>query len=715
MLFWNGVVVMSLDFLFRPRSIAVIGASRTAGSVGSILFQNLLVSGFNGPVYPVHPTASHIGSVAAYPSVSAITGEVDLAVIVVPSRHVLQAARSCGEKGVKALIVISAGFGELQGEGKRREAELLTIVRHYGMRMVGPNCLGIINTDPNVALNATFAPTWPPRGQVAFSSQSGALGVAIIDKATELGIGISQFVSVGNKADITGNDLLEYWENASDTQVVLLYLESFGDSKRFSDISRRMSPNKPIVAVKSGRTAAGARAATSHTGSLAGAERAVEALVQHTGMIRVDTVEELFDTAMLLANQPLPGGARIGIVTNAGGPGILATDACVSQGLEVPTLSAATQSALASLLPPEASVTNPVDMIAAAGPDTIAACLRLVLQDPNIDAAIALYVPPGLADTERVAKNIVQVSDEFESKPVLSCFMGAHGVPEALRSLKLGHVPSYAFPEAGARALARVVRYARFREEVKSPIARPDRASSIDAPRAAAAFEATPAGEWLSPDAVAVVLKAYGIPQAPTMTAHTASQAAQYANQLGFPVVCKALAQNLVHKTDERGVMLGLRSTADVEAVVDDFSARFGSRLTGVSIQQMVHSDIEVLVGTTVDPEVGTMVVLGLGGILVELLNDVVVRLHPLTEWDVAEMPKNLRGAKLFSGYRGSPPGDMEALSDVLRRINQLVADQPLCGELDLNPIKVLPPGKGVVVVDARIRRHTGKSAPLDG
>lgn len=699
---------MGLDFLFRPRSIAVIGASRTPGTVGSILFQNLLMSGFNGPVYPVHPTASHIGSVAAYPSVAHINGEVDLAVIVVPSDRVLQVAQSCGEKGVKALIVISAGFGELQEEGKRREADLLAVVRRYGMRMVGPNCLGIINTDPNVSLNATFAPTWPPRGKVAFSSQSGALGVAIVDRATELGIGISQFVSVGNKADVDGNDLLEYWEHAADTQVVLLYLESFGDPQRFSVIARRMSQHKPIVAVKSGRTAAGARAATSHTGSLAGAERAVDALVRHTGIIRVDTVEELFDTAMLLANQPLPAGRRVGIVTNAGGPGILATDACVSQGLEVPVLSVATQTALRAALPPEASVTNPVDMIAAAGPDTIATCLRLVLADPNIDAAIALYVPPGLADTESVAKNIVWVSDEFELKPVLSCFMGAHGVPEALRSLKLGHVPSYAFPEAGARALARVVRYSRFRHEVKSPIARPGRFPDIDPQAAAAAIAECAPGEWLSPEAVSTVLRAYGIRHAPLAFAQNAAQAVEISQQVGFPVVCKAVADGLVHKTEERGVMLDLRTPAEVEAAVADFVSRFGDRLSSVLIQPMIASDIEVLVGTSVDVAFGTLVVLGLGGTLVELLDDVVVRQHPLSEWDVTEMPKALRSAPLFSGYRGKPAGDMEALADVLRRVNQLVSDQPECGEMDLNPIKLLPPGHGAVVVDARIRRRAG-------
>jgi acetyl coenzyme A synthetase (ADP forming)-like protein len=700
-----------LDPLFSPRSIAVVGASRDPDSIGATVFHNLLLAGFAGPVYPVNPRADHVASVHAWPTVEAIPGPVDLAILLVPAPYVVEAARACGEKGVRAIIVISAGFGEIPGEGAAREAELVQVVRHYGMRMVGPNCLGVLNTDPAVRMNATFAPSNPPAGRVAFSSQSGALGVAIIDKAVELGIGISQFVSVGNKADVAANDLLEHWERDPRTQVVLLYLESFGNARRFAQVARRVSRTRPIVAVKSGRTGAGARAASSHTGALANSERGVSALLRHTGIIRVDTVEELFDTAMLVANQPLPAGPRVAVVTNAGGPGILATDACVAHGLEMAALSEATRDAMRKVLPREASVANPVDMIASAGPEAIYACLDAALADPACDAVIALFVPPGKADTAAVARAIVEASDRHPDKPVLTCFMGTHGVPAALRSLQEGHVPSYSFPEAGVRALARVVDYARWLEHAGSevPVVR-----GVDADRARAALESVEPGGWLGPDATFEVLAAYGIRAVQSRRASGLAEVVRAAEIVGYPVVLKAEATGLVHKSDKGGVLLDLRDRAEVEGGYTALAERFGAALQAVLVQPLVSGDIEVICGVVHDRSVGPLIMFGMGGIHVELLGDVAFALHPLTEAAIADMPEQVRAAKLLDGFRGRPPGDRAAIADVLRRINQLTADQPELGELDLNPIKVLEPGAGAIVVDARIRRRDAQSADLE-
>ena len=435
-----------LDAVFRPRSVAVIGASRDRGTIGGAIFHNLIAHEFQGAVIPVNPNAGVVQSVIAYPSVEAIPGPVDLAVIVVPAAYTLAVLEQCGRKGVQAAIVISAGFKETGAEGAAREQALVECARRHRLRLVGPNCLGVLNTEPSVRLDATFAPSYPPPGNIAFSSQSGALGLAILEYAKDLNLGISHFISVGNKADVSGNDLLEFWEDDPRTDVILLYLESFGNPRRFTQIARRVGRRKPIIAVKSGRTSAGARAAASHTGSLAGTEAAVGALMQQSGVIRTDTIEELFDASMLLASQPLPAGPRVGIVTNAGGPGIMASDACESHGLILPSLDPGTVAALRAFLPPEASTRNPVDMIASATAESYQRAVRLVLLDPNIDALLAIFVPPIVTHAVEVARAIVAGAALGASgdghagiaKPVMTCFMGSHGQLEELRSLGEG-------------------------------------------------------------------------------------------------------------------------------------------------------------------------------------------------------------------------------------------------------------------------------------
>src|SRR5258705_6046373 len=431
---------MAVDPLLKPRSVAVIGASRRRDSIGGAILHNLIDQAFQGPVYPVNPNATHVQSIAAYPSVSAITGPVDLGVIVIPAEHVIEAATSCGEKGVKALIVIAAGFKETGDEGRKRERASLDVAGRYNMRLVGPNCLGIVNTDPKVSLNATFAPVRPPAGRVAFSSQSGALGLAILDYARALNLGISHFVSVGNKADVSGNDLLEYWEQDKGTDLILLYLESFGNPAKFTQIARRVARKKPIVAVKSGRTPGGSRAASSHTGALAGSDAAVQALFHQSGVIRTDTIEELFDTALLLGSQPIPTGPRVAILTSAGGRGIMAADACEGAGLVLPSLEPKTVKALRAFLPPEASTKNPVDMIASAEAESFEKALPLLVQDKHVDSVIVIFVPPLATGAQEVARAIL-AGAAGSPKPIISCFMGSHGVPESLASLNEGHIP----------------------------------------------------------------------------------------------------------------------------------------------------------------------------------------------------------------------------------------------------------------------------------
>jgi acetyl coenzyme A synthetase (ADP forming)-like protein len=714
-----------LDAVFRPRSIAVIGASRTHGTIGSAVFHNLLSQGFNGPVYPVNPKAAVVQSVLAYPGIEAVPGSVDLAILVVPVGQVLEVTEACGRKGVRAVVVLSAGFKEIGEEGAARERALVECVHRHGMRLVGPNCLGVLNTEEAVRMDATFAPTYPPAGRVAFSSQSGALGLAILETAADLNIGISHFASVGNKADVSGNDLLEFWEHDPNVGVILLYLESFGNPRKFTQIARRVGRMKPIVAVKSGRTAAGTRAASSHTGSLAGSDIAVDALCLQSGVIRTDTIEELFDVAMLLATQPVPRGRRVGIVTNAGGPGIMATDACESHGLEVPLLSGPTVTALREFLPREASTRNPVDMIASATAQSFEQAMQLVLADPNVDAGLAIYVPPIVTTPLEVAQAIVRgtaaagraaAARGEKPKPVLSCFMGSHGVPEGLRSLHEGHIPSYAFPESAAIALARAVRYGRWQEEPEEP---PVRFQDVDAGRARQAIAPArrrSAGSetvWLAPEEVRELLAAYHIAMPGYARAASAEEAARAASRVGFPVVVKLLSDTITHKSDVGGVVLDVRNEIEARQAFLDIEARLraaGRRgeMAGVAVQSMVREGAEAIVGMTLDPSFGPLLMFGLGGIYVELLRDVVFRINPLTPRDAREMIRSVRTYPLLQGFRGSPPGDVAALEQTLLRISQMVGDHPELVEMDLNPVKVLPPGQGCVVVDARVAARAG-------
>lgn len=717
----------SLDPILRPNSIAVVGASRQPNTIGWQILDNLLRQGFHGPVYPVNPKAAAIHSIPAYGSVKEIPGPVDLAVIVVPKEHVSAVADECIEAGVKGIVVISAGFREVGGDGVAREQELVDKLRAAGVRMVGPNCLGIINNDPAISMNATFAPAYPPFGPVGFVSQSGAMGASILDYAESLGIGISMFVSSGNKADVSGNDLLEYWEHDENTQLVLMYLESFGNPAKFVEAGRRVTRRKPVCVVKSGRTGAGARAAASHTGALAGTELATDALIAQAGAIRAHSVNHLFDLAMAFGNQPLPAGNHVAIVTNAGGPGIIAADACESAGLAVVALSPETEAKLRTRLPEEASVKNPVDLIASATPEGYEFALDCVLEDPTIDAAIAAFVPPLGIQTKDVAAAIVRVNERHPGKPLLAVLMGRQGLPAGLAELHESRIPAYIFPESAARALAAMWH---FRQNIDRPAGRVVGFETDDA-AVAGILDATLAEgrtKLSEPDALRV-LEAYEIPTVPWAfvpsagAGSLANRAAEAADHLGFPVALKVVSPAVVHKTEVGGVALGLKSKAEVERAVRDMVKRVEAAVAGrvpeqtpeasparraapviegLLLQAMATGGTETIVGLTRVPRVGALVMFGLGGIYVEVMRDVVLRLAPLVDADAEQMIREVKMFPLLAGARGSDPRDLDALADTVLRISQLAERHPRIVEMDINPLVALP--SGVMAVDGRIQ-----------
>lgn len=693
-----------LDPLFRPSSIAVVGASRRSGTIGHQIVDNLLRHGYQGVIHPVNPSARAVHGVRAWPDVASIPEPIDLAVIVVPKDHVASVVDDCGRAGVKALVVISAGFKEVGGAGVERENALMEQVRKYGMRLVGPNCMGLLNTEADVSMNATFAPTMPPPGHMSFMSQSGALGVTILDYAAEYGIGIHHFVSVGNKPDVSGNDLLEYWEDDPGTRVILMYLENFGNPRRFTRIARRVTRKKPVVVVKSGRTGAGARAASSHTGALAGTDLATDALLSQCGVLRADSVEELFDMAMAFEAQPVPRGERVAIVTNAGGPGIIIADACESAGLRVSPLSDETQARLRTLLPEEASVRNPVDMIASATGERYRDVLDAVLADPSVDAAVAAFVPPlGIRQID-VAAHIVDARAGHPDKPLLAVLMGREGLPEGKARLQEAGIPAYTFPESAARALAAMHRYHRWLER---PLPEPTRfdvdgravASILDKAR-----EEGRAG-LLEHEALAA-LAACGIPVVEHRVVADVDAAVAAAEEIGYPVVLKALSPEVVHKTDVGAVRVDLRGPDDVaaagRAIVEAVGEVAGARLEGILVERFERGGRETIVGVHSDPAFGPVVMFGLGGIYVEALSDVTFRIQPVSEQDAREMVDSIRGRKLLDGVRGEPPVDREGLVAVIQRVSQLVGDHPHIREVDINPLLARP--DGALSLDARIR-----------
>jgi len=686
----------SMKAFFEPHMVAVVGAGRQRGKIGSEILHNLVTAGFSGTLVPVHPTASEIEGLTAYARVVDIPQAVDLAIVAVPASLVIGAVDDCIAKNVRAICVISGGFSECDAEGRAREAMLVERVRRAGCRLIGPNCMGLLNTDPALRLNATFSPIYPPAGNVAMSTQSGALGLAILDYARRLDIGISSFVSVGNKADVSSNDLIQYWADDPRTSVILLYLESFGNPKKFSEIARRVGRTKPIVAVKAGRSNAGSRAAASHTGALATSDAVVDALFRQAGIIRTERLEELFDVAALLSHQPVPHGNRVAILTNAGGPGILAADACEANGLELTSLSESTRARLRTFLPAAASVGNPVDMLASAPAEHYARALATILEDDQVDSVIVIFIPPLVTDPGEVARAIAESARDVDGKPVLGVFMRAEGAPPALSP-----IPCYAFPESAALALARVTSYGRWRAR---PVEAPPILDRIDRVGIRAAVDRVlrRGGGWTTAEEAATLLSAAGINCAVARVAKNLDEALQAASAIGYPVALKALGPALLHKTERRAVCLNIADPASLRAAHADLTTRFADEMTSVLVQEMVPPGVEMIVGALQDPLFGPIVACGTGGVLVDLLADTTFRLHPVNESDAREMIDELEGSRLLRGYRGAPAANEAALRDTLLRISELVTVAPEVRELDVNPVVVTE--STACVADVRIR-----------
>ncbi|UCE23862.1 MAG: acetate--CoA ligase family protein [Candidatus Zixiibacteriota bacterium] len=692
-----------LDAIFKPRSVAVIGASTQKGTIGRETLHNILVAEFNGKVFPVNPKAPVIHSIKAYSTILDVPDAVDLAIVIVPKQHVFNVVKQCGEKGVGGLIVITAGFSEVGPEGKKRETQLLEIVHEYGMRMIGPNCFGVVNTKPEISLNATFGKTYPRPGRIGFITQSGAMGEAIMSHANELGIGFSYVASIGNKADISSNDILAYLKDDPDTDIILMYLENFGNPLNFTRIAREVSRIKPIVAVKSGRTKLGAKAASSHTGALAGLDVGVDALFAQTGVMRVDTVEELFDVAAALSKQPLPRGNRVIVVTNAGGPGILATDALINNGMEMPPLSPSTVNKLKKFVSAEASFSNPMDLVAGAGGKEFKMTLDTVKNDKRYDSIIPIFVPPVTVDQLEVARNIHE-SVHDTKKTVLACFMGAGETSEGIEYLKENNIPVYIFPEAIAKTLATISTHKKWLSKPKGKY----RSFKVDSDRVRQLIkDALDRGDRAVVGERAIeILKAYGIPAAGYTYASSSKEALAGANKIGYPVVMKINTPPILHKTEFGGVLVDLRTDKEVRDGFNELRKRTGKPQPGekfsVAMQRMISGGIETVMGMTIDPSFGPLIMFGLGGIYVEVMKDVSFDINPVTDASAKEMIQSIRSYPLLTGFRGAPPVDLAILEETLLRLSQLVSDFDCFAEIDINPFMASPEKDMCRAVDAR-------------
>ncbi len=698
-----------LQAIFYPRSIAVIGASRESGSVGQSVLANLISSRFKGVVFPVNPKASAILGIKAYPRLSDIPEKVDLVVIVVPSQVVPAVLEECGQAGVKGAIIISAGFKEIGGAGAELEVHVQDIASRYRITLVGPNCLGVINTDPVSSLNATFGTQMPREGNIAFISQSGALCVAVLDYAKEANIGFSKFISLGNKAGVNENELLQYLQYDPKTDVILMYLEDLVRGRDFMAIAReitssRKSP-KPILALKAGRTIVGARAASSHTGSMAGSDRVYDAVFEQCGVLRVDTLEELFDYAKAFSSQPLPKGPNVAIVTNSGGPGILATDSCIQHNLNVVRLSASTKKRLRRVLPATASLNNPVDLIAEAQAKQYEGSLKAVLRDPKVHSAIVILTPTAFTRVDSISSAIVKVA-RSSRKPVLCCFLGIYDVSKGVAILEENGIPNFRFPESAARVLAEMTNFTAWLKRPQTGI-KTFRVQKKIAREVIEAARSEGRRLLLEPEAYKI-LEAYHFPVVKSALARSEREAVEAAENIGFPVVMKIVSPDVVHKFDYGGVKLHLNSKNEVRRAYREICAAVvrakpEARIVGMIVEEMVKEGKEVILGMNRDPQFGPILMFGMGGIYVEALEDVSFRLAPIREYSALAMITRTRTHKILEGFRGGPVYDIEAIADCLKRLSQLVIDFEEIQELDINPLIVLEKGKGARIVDARL------------
>ncbi len=699
----------SLDFIFRPRSTAVIGASNRENSVGHALFRNVLMNGYTGVVYPVNDKSKSVLGVKAYPTVLQIPDEVDLAILIIPALAVPAVLAECGQKKIKGAVVISAGFKELGPTGAQLEKAVRDRARTYGIRLIGPNCFGTIDCSPKVRLNATFGRAMPAFGNIALVSQSGAVGLSALEYALSEEAGLSKFASIGNKADINECDLLAYLRDDPETDVIMLYLEDLVNPPEFMRIARETTSHpvrpKPILAIKAGRTSEGAKAASSHTGALAGSDAAYDAFFAQSRIIRVDTINELFAKGAALAYQPAPKGRRVAIVTNAGGIGIMATDACVRNGLEIAKLADQTRTELKKHLPVTASTANPVDVIGDADATRYRAALELLLADENVDALIPIWAPTLMAESKDIASITADIGAKSD-KPILACIQSMMNPMEIRRQLMRDHIPHYQFPENAARALAAMVEFSEWSHrpqgEVKSfADVKPDVVRGIlDKVRARPTkFVSEPEGHD--------ILRAYGLPVPASRLTKSLDEALATAEEIGYPVVLKIVSPDVLHKTEFGGVRVNITDEAKLKAEYADLLAGVKAKkpdadIWGVLVQKMAPKGTETILGMNRDPSFGPILMFGLGGILVEVLKDVTFRIAPLNDISTDSMVYGIKAVKILQGYRGEAPRDVMKIKECLQRVSQLVTDFKEISELDINPLLVYEEGKGALVLDAR-------------
>lgn len=701
--------VRDLEPLFAPKSVAVVGASRTPGSVGNAIMRNLIMGEFNGVAYPVNPKTKSIMGIRCATSLSAIQDHVDLAVIIVPAPAVESVVLEAAENGTRHMIVISAGFKEVGGDGVEREKRLRAVARERGLAILGPNCLGLINTDPTVRLNAAFGGDMPKAGSLGLISQSGALAAALLDYAKGRNTGFSRFVSFGNKADISEIDLLLSIAADPNTKAILMYVEDLSSGQGFVEAAYEVTHGphpKPILAIKTGRTPQGAAAAASHTGSLAGSDEVYDAIMAQAGVVRVESVEDLFDYAEVFSDPAMPRGRRTAIVTNAGGPGIMATDACIRYGLQLAKFQEYTTKSLKFQLPPAGNIKNPVDVIGDARHDRYRAALDAVAADEGVDQVMVLVTPQAMTNVVEIARVIGEMK-EFTPKPLVACMMGLVDVEPGIKTLHEYEVPAFTFPENAMRALATKNRYAEWVSSPRSAFQQFD----VDRAAVTAIFEEElKAGRTQLVEARALeVFRAYGFPIVPFTLARTADEAAKAAQKIGYPVVMKISGPRILHKTDVGGVKLNLTDDASVRATFDamirSVREKMGSdvEIWGVVVQKMLPPGKEIILGMSRDPRFGPLLMFGLGGIYTEALKDVSFRLAPIRQNSANVMIRSIRSHRLLEGVRGEPPSDTAAIAECLLRLSQLVTDHPRIKELDINPLIVYARNKGAVVADARV------------
>ena len=698
-----------LDAIFFPKTIAIIGASRKPGSVGHSLLANLIDSRFQGIVYPVNPHAKGILGIKCYPNVIEIPDIVDLAVIVVPVQYVPDVLEECGKKGIKGAIIITAGFKEIGGQGIEAENKVKDICKKYGISLVGPNCLGVMNTSPQSSMNATFGTQMPREGNIAFMSQSGALCVAVLDYAKEANVGFSMFISMGNKAGVNENELLLYLKEAKNTVVILMYLEDLVDGREFMSIAREITSHptnpKPIIALKAGRTRLGAKAASSHTGSLAGSDKVYDAIFEQCGVLRGDTLEEVFDIVKAFSSQPQPQGSNVVIITNSGGPGILATDALIQNGLEIAPFSPALKKKLRTILPPTANINNPIDLIAEAQHELYEATLRETLTQKDIHSALIILTPTAFTHVDKIAHTIVRAAKTYK-KPILCCFLGIYDVSGGIEILEENGIPTYRFPESAARVLAEMTKFTEWLSRPKTGIKK----YRVNKSKAKEIFDKVrrDGRSFLFEQEAYDVLKAYKFPVIHSQIATSEQEAQDVAQEIGFPVVLKIVSPDILHKFDFGGVELNLQNKTEVKAAYQKILKNVReknpkAKIAGVIVEEMAGKGKEVILGMNRDPQFGPTLMFGLGGIYVEALEDVTFRIAPIRELTADIMIKKTKTYKLLQGFRGDPIYDTEAIADCLKRLSQLVTDFDDIQELDLNPLIVFEEGRGCSIVDARI------------